>query len=1040
MANQENKQPGTNEFTGLIAVLVLFFSAVWVDYAPLKTSRPPPEEAPEITQTGVKARLWQDPFAAVQRERAKPLTELRKGVCAKELPGEVLKKLDEENNPKGIKTVALGVMIQEANWESVEELQGRRHRYAVLAALNHLGYVPVDAEKLQCLETTGTAEILNPLIIPYELFTKTAPDTMKIQVALFWLNELAFDHKPLRSIRTLFGSSTAAAPDVGTIKILGPWASGTVKDLVDEAQKPEQNAVTETSSLQPRNRLMFFSSSATAADEFLLPADHRHQALPEFLASLDSKEGTESQAIFFERVTSTDDKVVRALAKELARRGLHKNRLKANEAYIALISEWDTLYAQTLPQTFKRELDVQEQCKVNGNGCPILLFSYLRGLDGVLPGKGEANADRQRNNKEPEKKGTAVERPEGDSQIDYLRRLTNRLSDRERLLRNQGKELSAIGVFGNDVYDKLLVLEALRPRFPGKILFTTDLDAAYLHPDKFKSGTHNLIVASAFGLTLNPYLQGSIPPFRDSYQTGTFLAAQVALSMDQFGGSIEKPAQRIEVHNKITEWFTKQGPRVFEIGRTRAISLNDPADGQFGSCTVAACQSVHPASEPEMGDLSGHRAKFFHLIKLHAGVLFLVALLWLLFCLLWREARRKTRNAWRCLRRHPWAGFIGFIGLLALVVSMNYLAFFAKNEELFSWVEGVSMWPTELIRLATLLLVIVLFRRAWLKIQWNDFVVSKHFFPDTWRIAIVPSSAPAKQSLLYVVSGYWRELVRPNKYDPLCPREIWIEHVHPRTFFARFIRAVVPALMFVAFGAIVLNLVELPERPYRGEVFGRLDFVILFSTLFAVQVLMFFVAEATARCNRMAQQLKKVPNWPSATLAALGLTNSSALESDSGTLRGERCGSIFDPLLDMHLIAERTDVLSGLIYYPFFALGLFIASRTPLFDNWYPPWQLNLLFLISFAVPVISALRLRNNAEDLRRIAIEKLSLCVLAQKGLDNPQLLEQLEEALKQVKSMDKGAFRPFTHQPWLKALFLPLSSWSGFTILEFLITTNF
>jgi len=40
MANEENKQPGTNEFTGLIAVLVLFFSAVWVDYAPLKTSRP----------------------------------------------------------------------------------------------------------------------------------------------------------------------------------------------------------------------------------------------------------------------------------------------------------------------------------------------------------------------------------------------------------------------------------------------------------------------------------------------------------------------------------------------------------------------------------------------------------------------------------------------------------------------------------------------------------------------------------------------------------------------------------------------------------------------------------------------------------------------------------------------------------------------------------------------------------------------------------------------------------------------------------------
>jgi hypothetical protein len=246
--------------------------------------------------------------------------------------------------------------------------------------------------------------------------------------------------------------------------------------------------------------------------------------------------------------------------------------------------------------------------------------------------------------------------------------------------------------------------------------------------------------------------------------------------------------------------------------------------------------------------------------------------------------------------------------------------------------------------------------------------------------------------------------------------------------------------MFVAFGAIVLNLVELPPRPYRGELFGKLDFAILFSTLFAVQVLIFFAAEATARCNRMVQQLKKAPNWPSATLAALGLTNVSTVEPDSGTLRGERCGSIFDPLLDMHLVAERTDVLSGLIYYPFLALALLIASRTPLFDNWHTPWQLALLFLLSFTIPVSCALLLRSNAENLRKIALEKLSLCVLAQKGSDNPRLLEQLEEAIRQVKSMDKGAFGPFTQQPWLKALLLPLSSWSGLKIFEFLITANF
>ncbi len=69
-----------------------------------------------------------------------------------------------------------------------------------------------------------------------------------------------------------------------------------------------------------QNSLMFLSSSATAPDEFLLPAGNRHQDLPEFL---------KSKGIFLERVTSTDDKVVRSLVKELALRGLDKKNVKA---------------------------------------------------------------------------------------------------------------------------------------------------------------------------------------------------------------------------------------------------------------------------------------------------------------------------------------------------------------------------------------------------------------------------------------------------------------------------------------------------------------------------------------------------------------------------------------------------------------------------------------------------------------------------------------------------------------------------------------
>ena len=88
--------------------------------------------------------------------------------------------------------------------------------------------------------------------------------------------------------------------------------------------------------------------------------------------------------------------------------------------------------------------------------------------------------------------------------------------------------VKAIGIVGSDVYDKLLILQALRSRFKDKIFFTTDLDARYLHANQ-KEWARNLVVASNFDLSLRPALQQSTLPFRDGYQTATYLAALMAL-------------------------------------------------------------------------------------------------------------------------------------------------------------------------------------------------------------------------------------------------------------------------------------------------------------------------------------------------------------------------------------------------------------------------------------------------------------------------------------------------------------------------------
>ena len=98
------------------------------------------------------------------------------------------------------------------------------------------------------------------------------------------------------------------------------------------------------------------------------------------------------------------------------------------------------------------------------------------------------------------------------------------------------------GYLCSDVYDLLVVLQALRPSFPNALFFTTDADVRYLHPAEFK-WTRGLVVLSGYGLRFDqeslPELLAShlkrkpeleLPPFRDSYQTSMFVATRLAMS------------------------------------------------------------------------------------------------------------------------------------------------------------------------------------------------------------------------------------------------------------------------------------------------------------------------------------------------------------------------------------------------------------------------------------------------------------------------------------------------------------------------------
>jgi len=285
---------------------------------------------------------------------------------------------------------------------------------------------------------------------------------------------------------------------------------------------------------------------------------------------------------FFVRTIGTDDQQIVLLVQELCARGL------GDGGRVVLLREWDSIYARTFAQSLEEKLDCRNPKDVKApkdvkdskdvkdpreeardeQGIKLEVYSYLRGLDGanldgaskqlrLVPRSGGGDKARDDRNKEPE-----IEWPESRDQRDYVRRLVRKVQKAADDGTSKDR-VRAIGMIGVDVHDKLVLAQALRAAFPDRLLFTTDLDARLMHPEVLEH-TRNLVVASTLALVPpflpRPYGEGEIKvaPFRDVYQTATFLGARYASAL-------------IDHRDDIRAELKKD--RLFEIGRDGEVEL-----------------------------------------------------------------------------------------------------------------------------------------------------------------------------------------------------------------------------------------------------------------------------------------------------------------------------------------------------------------------------------------------------------------------------------------------------------------------------------
>ena len=799
MANTtETKKRSVDVPWATIIAIVAATGGFFLYLNPLQTSRPSERgglHSDVDRSQNADARLWQDPLRAASEHDA--FVQWRYNDSREELDREAALHspdiLFKEHEAKTSQVLA--VMIPGNAYAEYAEAR-LRMRQAVIEGLGATDYVPDDGEHIGYIKVSMAELGWHNMIIPFEWchrdsISKGAPNKgSAANLCVLWLRDEEFrDKNPLFHFDSLIRKTFQIDTSIINTSIIGPYSSTTLKEMVKEAVAP----ATPQHLLQNVN---MWCATATAADELLLAGVVGAEDFRE-VEDLFAKKQTES--FHFRRSTLTDSEVIEALINELqARRYAHlspKSNCKAGPDRIAVISEFDTFFGRALPISVREAvLRTRNVNDVLNSMCAenVLTFRYLRGIDGMLPGADPAEIKSKATDQS--KSAVARESTEGLNQSDYLRRLAAQLVKQDRDFRQQGGNgIKAIGVLGSDIYDKLMVLEALRRALPDAVFFTNNLDARLAHPNEWR-WTRNLLVASPFGLTLKSDLQ-KVPPFRDSNQTAMYAATLLATDDD------------------LAKKFTRASlnpVRLYEIGRRGAFDLTQGVKGDS-------------LLQPQSLDLK----PWWNWWRFGWAVAILLmivgAAVWILRAIIGppsKALRSEQTSLHEADTRKPiwrsaWVMFLFFALLSAVIIWL--ISFGQRTQgDPYSWVDGISVWPTETFRLLVVFL-------SWFYILRTSRVVLKNEVELEKRFALSHTHNKPEPKSWKEFSTEIFNTMSPRKWKyetndgQVSADKLWACYADSGQERVRWARIVPLIILYTLAGFFLMFLLGWPAMPARGS-------------------------------------------------------------------------------------------------------------------------------------------------------------------------------------------------------------------------------
>jgi hypothetical protein len=353
---------------------------------------------------------------------------------------------------------------------------------------------------------------------------------------------------------------------------------------------------------------------------------------------------------------------------------------------------------------------------------------------------------------------------------------------------------------------------------------------------------------------------------------------------------------------------------------------------------------------------------------------------------------------------------IAAVVILPAAITGALVSYEGREGEPFAFLTGVSIWPTEWLRLMVVMLVGVFFLHACRLRRENDYALTQRYqlFGEAGRES---DTSVARLWTFYLEQH--RE-GRLWKYALLASL-LFVGLVGLSLYFFNLLHGGLP-------GGFELFY---PRSIYRGEFAYKAGMVIFLFTGFAFACLLFYSLEMAIVCRTFVTELSDKPaDWPQPTLERVAERRGLSNCEDAGEW------------LAIQLIAERTRVIETLLAYPFFVIFLLAVIHSPLFDRWpWLPWFL--LLLLTTAIPVMGIFGLKNAAHKARQQALDRTRQRLSQARGEQDSARAEQLQLLMEEIQTNHEGAFRPLGQQ--LRLILLPFGAAGGAALLEYLLRVS-